>query len=162
MDEREAVELLRERLRETVRTHLVSDVPVGAFLSGGMDSSMIVALMAQDLQVKFKTFAIGVNEQDFNELPFARTAADYHHTEHIESYVESDLVSSLPDMIWHLDEPSDPIAACQYHAAALAAETAGSCCRNSWTSFRRRCPPLWPNRPARGLPASQRLRRSGD
>lgn len=122
LSDRAYLEQLTGKLRQTVEDHLVSDVPVGAFLSGGMDSSMIVALMAQDLQVKFKTFAIGVNEQDFNELPFARTVADHHHTEHIESYVESDLVSSLPDMIWHLDEPSDPIAACQYHAAALAAE----------------------------------------
>jgi asparagine synthase (glutamine-hydrolysing) len=87
-----------------------------------MDSSMIVAIMAQDLKADFQTFAIGVSAQDFNELPYARAVADFHHTHHVEACVEADLIAQLPDMIWHLDEPSDPIAACQYHAAALAAQ----------------------------------------
>lgn len=113
---------LREKLIQTVELHLISDVPVGAFLSGGMDSSMIVALMAQEQSESFQTFAIGVSEQDFDELPYARMVADYHHTSHVEARVQSDLVQSLPEMIWHLDEPSDPIAACQYHAAALASQ----------------------------------------
>jgi asparagine synthase (glutamine-hydrolysing) len=104
-----------------VASHLVSDVPVGAFLSGGMDSSMIVAIMARDLGASFKTFAIGVEEQDFNELPYARLVADRYHTSHVEERVEAKLIHSLPKMIWHLDEPSDPIAACQFYAAELAA-----------------------------------------
>jgi asparagine synthase (glutamine-hydrolysing) len=122
LTEAEFMTELRERLSQTVASHLISDVPVGAFLSGGMDSSMVVAMMAQEENRPFQTFAIGVSEQDFDELPYARLVADYHHTTHVEKRVQSDLIQSLPEMIWHLDEPSDPIAACQYHAAALAAQ----------------------------------------
>lgn len=122
LDERAYVDGLRERLREAVATHLISDVPVGAFLSGGLDSSMIVAMLAQDLGIRPSTFAVGVAEQDFNELPYARQVAEYHKTDHQEACVASNLMMALPEMIWHLDEPSDPIAACQYHAAALAAQ----------------------------------------
>ena len=120
LTDREYLDRLREQLREVVGAHLISDVPVGAFLSGGMDSSMVVAIMAQDLGADFQTFAVGVEEQDFNELPYARVVADHHHTRHVEACVRSNLIQTLPDMIWHLDEPSDPIAACQYHAAELA------------------------------------------
>jgi asparagine synthase (glutamine-hydrolysing) len=121
LPETELLERLREKLTQTVASHLVSDVPVGAFLSGGMDSSMIVAIMARDLGASFQTFAVGVEEQDFNELPYARLVAERYHTSHVEQRVEAKLVHSLPKMIWHLDEPSDPIAACQFYAAELAA-----------------------------------------
>ena len=122
LTETEFIDELNKRLSHTVSSHLISDVPVGAFLSGGMDSSMVVAMMAKEESRQFQTFAIGVSEQSFNELPYARQVADYCHTEHIEECVQSDLIQSLPEMIWHLDEPSDPIAACQYYAAALAAQ----------------------------------------
>jgi asparagine synthase (glutamine-hydrolysing) len=115
------VQALREKLAQAIDAHLVSDVPVGAFLSGGMDSSMIVAMMARNLTAPFKTFAIGVKNQSYNELPFARMVADRYQTRHFEQCVEFDLVRSLPRLIWHLDEPSDPIAACQFQAAKLAA-----------------------------------------
>jgi asparagine synthase (glutamine-hydrolysing) len=121
LDEDAFLDGLRTKLRDAVGSHLLSDVPVGAFLSGGLDSSMVVALLAQDLQRTPETFAVGVAEQDFNELPFAAEVARYHHTHHHEACVASNLLEALPQMIWHLDEPSDPIAACQYHAAALAA-----------------------------------------
>jgi asparagine synthase (glutamine-hydrolysing) len=121
LPEAEFMVSLHENLAQAIDSHLVSDVPVGAFLSGGLDSSMIVAIMARDLGASFKTFAIGVEEQDFNELPYARMVADRYHTGHVEECVESDLIQSLPKMIWHLDEPSDPIAACQFYAAELAA-----------------------------------------
>lgn len=111
---------LRERLMSSIEAHLVSDVPVGAFLSGGMDSSTIVALMARSLKGDFQTFAIGVAEQDFDELPYARQVAKHVDSCHVETCVDVDLVGLLPKMIWHLDEPSDPIAACMYHAAELA------------------------------------------
>jgi asparagine synthase (glutamine-hydrolysing) len=121
LNEQEYIEALRERLIETVGAHLVSDVPVGAYLSGGLDSSMIAAVMARELGQSFKTFAIGVEAQDFNELPFARLASDHLGTQHFESNVEANVIELLPKVIWHLDEPSDPIAACMFYAAQLAA-----------------------------------------
>jgi len=118
----EYVEALRERLSAAVESHLMSDVPLGAFLSGGMDSSTVVALMARLSDTPPKTFAVGVSEQDYNELPYARMVAAHYGTEHVEQVVASDLMRLLPRMIWHLDEPSDPIAACMFHAAALASQ----------------------------------------
>ncbi len=113
---------LNEKLVEVIDEHLVSDVPVGAFLSGGLDSSTIVAIMGKILPGRFKTFSIGVKEQDYNELPFARMVAKKYNTEHVERVVEADLIRLLPKMVWHLDEPSDPIASCMLHAAKLASE----------------------------------------
>ena len=119
--EAELLEQLQDKLRQAVASHLVSDVPVGAFLSGGMDSSMVVALMAEAGAAPFRTFAIGVHGQKDNELPFARLVADRYQTTHVEQSVDVHLLVDLPKIIWHLDEPSDPIAACQYAAAAVAA-----------------------------------------
>ncbi len=120
ISEPEILEALREQLQRTVESHLVSDVPVGAFLSGGLDSSLIVAILAGDLERKPKTFSIGVEESDFDELPFARMVAEQYGTQHAEERVSANLIQSLPKMIWHLDEPSDPIAACMFQAAQLA------------------------------------------
>lgn len=121
LTDQEYLDGLRDRMVNSIASHLISDVPVGAFLSGGLDSSMIVAMMAKDLGVSFKTFAIGVAETDFDETPFARMVANQYRTEHVEEHVRADMIHTLPEMIWHLDEPSDPIAACFYHAAGLAA-----------------------------------------
>jgi asparagine synthase (glutamine-hydrolysing) len=121
LSQQQYIDGLQEKLNQAISSHLLSDVPVGAFLSGGLDSSIIVAMMAQDLGLTARTFAVGVNGQDYNELPFARQVAEHHATDHTEERVTSDLITSLPEMIWHLDEPSDPIAACHYHAAAVAA-----------------------------------------
>ena len=120
LSESEILEALREQLQRTVESHLISDVPVGAFLSGGLDSSLIVAILTGDLARKAKTFSIGVEESDFDELPFARMVAEKYGTQHVEERVSANLIQSLPDMIWHLDEPSDPIAACMFQAAQLA------------------------------------------
>jgi len=122
LSEAEYLEGLREQLKRTVEAHLVSDVPVGAFLSGGLDSSMIVAVLSRDLHQKPKTFSVGVEESDFDESPYARMVADQYGTQHIEERVAADLIHSLPKMIWHMDEPSDPIAACMYEAARLASQ----------------------------------------
>jgi asparagine synthase (glutamine-hydrolysing) len=125
MSEEDAIAETSERIRDAVESHMISDVPVGAFLSGGMDSSLVVALMSDILRERgagpLSTFAIGVEAQDFNELPFARTVAEHCHTQHYEEIVAPDMVQLLPRMVWHLDEPSDPIAACMWHSAALAA-----------------------------------------
>lgn len=122
LSEQQFLQGLQNKLVDTVESHLVSDVPVGAFLSGGMDSSMIVALMAKDLKIRPQTFAVGVEEQDFDELPYARMVAEYYETDHTEARVQSDLMRLLPKIVWHMDEPSDPIAACMFHAAAIASK----------------------------------------
>ncbi len=113
---------LRNHLKETVSSHLAGDVTIGAFLSGGLDSSTIVAMMANSTSSPVATFAVGVKEHDFNELPYAKMVADYCHTHHIEKCVESNLIKMLPRIIWQLDEPSDPIAACIFQAANLASQ----------------------------------------
>lgn len=122
LKEEEYLECLDEQLMKTVESHLVSDVPVGSFLSGGMDTSMVVAMMGHILKNSFKTFSIGVKEQDYNELPYARIVSSRYGTEHIERIVSANLIQMSPKMIWFLDEPSDPIAACMFQAAKLASE----------------------------------------
>ena len=101
----------------------MSDVPVGAFLSGGIDSSLITALLAQHTADPVATFSIGVQEQDFNELPFAREVATQYHTDHHEQVVKADLVRLLPKMIWHLEEPADPFGVGVYLVSALASRS---------------------------------------
>ena len=120
LSESELLEGLHGKLKETLSSHLVSDVAVGAFLSGGLDSSMIVAALSRDLHQKPQTFSIGVEEEDFDELPYARLVAEHCGTRHVEQRVAANLIGSIPKMIWHMDEPSDPIAACMFQAARLA------------------------------------------
>jgi asparagine synthase (glutamine-hydrolysing) len=108
LDEREIEEQLNNLLVETVKLHLLSDVRVGAFLSGGIDSSTITAIMAKVSDSPIPTFSIGVRESDFNELPFARQVARKYGAEHHEWVVSADIVHLIPKMVWHMDEPSDP------------------------------------------------------
>lgn len=92
-------------LQETVRLHLLSDVPLGAFLSGGIDSSLLVALMTKE-QAKVKTFSVGFEGGGYyNELPHAKEVADAFHTEHRELTLTPDILNVLPKIIWHCDEP---------------------------------------------------------
>ena len=119
--EGELLDLLDRRLQDTVRDHLLSDVPVGSFLSGGIDSSLITALMARQLEGPVPTFSIGVREQGFNELPFAQQVAERYKTDHHAEVVSANLVRLLPEMVWHLDEPADPFGVGVYLASAVAA-----------------------------------------
>jgi len=96
---------LRERLQESVRAHLISDVPLGAFLSGGLDSSTVVALMSQVVSEPVQTFSIGFREGAFNELPYARALAERYRTNHHELIVEPQAVQRLPELLTHFDEP---------------------------------------------------------
>ena len=121
MSSSEWLDVVRDKLRAAIQSHLVSDVPVGAFLSGGMDSSMVVAMIRKDLGLPLTTIAIGDESPDFDERGYAALVADRYGTNHFEHAVKPNLVKLLPRMVWHLDEPSDPIAACQFHAAELAA-----------------------------------------
>jgi asparagine synthase (glutamine-hydrolysing) len=107
--ESEWVERIREGLQRSVRMQMVSDVPIGAFLSGGVDSSAVVAAMAQASSQPIRTYAIGFEggsaEQLYNELPYARRVAGLFGTEHHEIVVKPDVVGLLPKLIWQMDEP---------------------------------------------------------
>jgi asparagine synthase (glutamine-hydrolysing) len=120
LGEEELLEELEHRVLEAVRCHMVSDVPVGAFLSGGLDSSLIVAMMSKVSGQPFKTFSLDVPYQEYSELPFARRIAEQYHTQHYEDTIYPSLIKVLPDLLWHLDEPSDPLSACMYYLAEMA------------------------------------------
>jgi asparagine synthase (glutamine-hydrolysing) len=104
-DEREALAELRTVLAGAVRSHMISDVPLGAFLSGGIDSSIVVALMAQASDRPVKTFSIGFEEAGFDELPHARQVATHLGTDHHEFVVRPDALGILDRLVWHFDEP---------------------------------------------------------
>ena len=105
ISEEEAGERVVDLLRDAVRVRLMSEVPLGAFLSGGIDSSAIVALMAQESSEKVKTFSIGFEEQDFSELHHARRVAEYVGAEHHEFIVRPDAMEILPTLVEHYGEP---------------------------------------------------------
>lgn len=117
MGEKELVRALEELLLETVELHLVSDVPLGAFLSGGIDSSLVVAMMSKVSPGRVRTFSIGTAEQDYNELPYAKMVAERYGTEHREFIVKPDIVNIIPKLIWFMDEPTDPFAISVYYVA---------------------------------------------
>ncbi len=103
------VERLRAQLEQSVRMQMVSDVPIGAFLSGGVDSSAVVGFMAKHSEQPIRTYAIGFDggaaEALYNELPYARQVAQRFGTQHREIVVKPDVVSLLPRLLWHMDEP---------------------------------------------------------
>jgi asparagine synthase (glutamine-hydrolysing) len=101
----EAVERTAELLDDAVRIRLRSDVPLGAFLSGGVDSSLLVALMVRHLDRPVKTFSIGFSVAEYDETKYARQVAAHLGTEHHEFKVEPDAAAILPKMVWHYDEP---------------------------------------------------------
>jgi asparagine synthase (glutamine-hydrolysing) len=113
---------LAERVDEAVRTHMVSDVPVGALLSGGLDSSIVVACMAGHIESRVQTFCVGSDGRHFDERKFARRVADHCQTMHRERYVAGEPLRSIPQLVRCLDEPSDPIAACMVEASRLASQ----------------------------------------
>ena len=117
------MEGLHEVLDESVRLHLLSDVRVGAFLSGGIDSSTIAAMMAHHIDDPVPVFSIGVKEQSFNELPYARMVVDRYGMEAHEKVVSADMVHLIPKMIQHMDEPSDPYGVGVYLVSQVARET---------------------------------------
>jgi asparagine synthase (glutamine-hydrolysing) len=103
--EADAVTELRRVLSDAVRSHLISDVPLGAFLSGGIDSSLVVGLMSEVSGARVKTFSIGFDEPEFDELEPARRVAEHFGTEHHELVVKPDGVGILDRLVWHFDEP---------------------------------------------------------
>ena len=124
--EEEYAERLRDLLRDAVRAQLVSDVPFGAFLSGGVDSSTVVALMSEFLDQPVKTFAVGYGGEyaAASELPFARIVAERYETDHHEVLIEpSDFIELAEKVVWHLDQPiADNACLANYMVAALASK----------------------------------------
>ncbi|CAN5271737.1 MAG: asparagine synthase (glutamine-hydrolyzing) [Pyrinomonadaceae bacterium] len=118
LNEAEAGERAIELLRDAVRVRLMSEVPLGAFLSGGIDSSAVVALMSQESAAPVKTFSIGFEEQDFSELHHARRVAEHVGAEHHEFIVRPDALEVLPTLVEHYGEPyADSSAIPTYYVA---------------------------------------------
>ena len=118
------VKAYRDLLEGAVRSHLMSDVPLGVFLSGGLDSSAVAALMTHLRRGPIETFSVGYAEHAYSELPYARVVAQHLHAVHHEVLVsEQDFFDALPKLIWHEDEPIVwPSSVALYFAARLARE----------------------------------------
>jgi asparagine synthase (glutamine-hydrolysing) len=123
LTEEDAADGLLEVLREAVRLRMIADVPLGALLSGGIDSSIVVALMSQLSDRPVKTFSIGFDDQEFNELPHARRVAEWCGTEHHELIVRPNALEVLPTLVRHYGEPyADSSAIPSYYVAKLTRE----------------------------------------
>jgi asparagine synthase (glutamine-hydrolysing) len=118
--EADVLEQLDDTLRRVVEQHLVSDVPLGCFLSGGIDSSLIVAYAATTLKEPVRTFSIGVGEHSQDELPWARMVAEQYKTRHFEMVVDPDLALLTPKMVAATEEPVDPFGAGVYVVSEIA------------------------------------------
>ena len=117
-DFEEAKHLAADKLREAVRLRLIADVPLGAFLSGGIDSSIIVALMSELSDQPVKTFSIGFEEAEFSELGFAKLVAERYGCQHTEFVVKPEMADVLPKLAWHYGEPyADPSALPSYYVS---------------------------------------------
>ena len=119
--EEDYLDELRALLDEAVRIRLISDVPLGAFLSGGVDSSAVVALMSRHSARPVKTFSIGFHEDSYNELKYARLTAKRFGTDHHEFIVTPDVCHIVDELAWHFDEPfADSSAIPTYMVSKLA------------------------------------------
>lgn len=119
-DFRSTMEELERQMMSTVRYHLVSDVPVGAFLSGGMDSSLVVAMMSRFAKDPIKTFSGDVPYRGFSEITYAEMVSERYGTEGHNLTINPSLIRTLPELVWHLDEPSDSLSVCMYYISELA------------------------------------------
>src|SRR6266403_5332772 len=115
------IERLRDLLEQSVRLRLIADVPLGAFLSGGVDSSAVVATMARIGSGRVKTFSIGFSAKEYDETRYARMVAEHYATDHEEFVVEPDAVAVLPKLVRHYGEPfADPSAIPTYYVSEMA------------------------------------------
>lgn len=121
--EAEALERIDATLREAVRKRMIADVPLGAFLSGGVDSSLVVAMMSRLSSKPVKTFSIGFEEQDFSELEYANAVAKRYETEHNQIRLKPDVLAILPSLVWEYGEPfADSSAIPTYYVSKAARE----------------------------------------
>ena len=119
--EEDYLDELRSLIDEAVRIRLISEVPLGAFLSGGVDSSAVVGYMTRNMSQPVKTFSIGFNEDSYDELKYARIAAKHFGTDHHEFTVTPDIVKIVDELVWHFDEPfADSSALPTYMVSKLA------------------------------------------
>ena len=113
-------ERFRDLFEEAVKIRLRSDVPLGAFLSGGIDSSLVVAVMSRLMDQPVKTFSIGFEEEEYDEVRFARLIAEKYRTDHHEFTVKPDAVTILPKIVWHYNEPfADSSAIPTYYVSKM-------------------------------------------
>lgn len=113
-------EKILDKLEESVRLRMISDVPLGAFLSGGIDSSAVVGMMSRHSTQPVKTFSIGFEEEAFNELPYARRIAEKFGTDHTEFIVQPNAMEVLPMLVRHYEEPyADSSALPTYYVSKL-------------------------------------------
>ena len=119
----DAVDELKRVLLDAVRAHLISDVPLGAFLSGGIDSSLVVAMMSRVSGGRVKTFSIGFDQPQYDELQYARQVAERYDTDHHEDVVTPDGITILDTLVSHFDEPfGDASAIPTWYVSQLAAK----------------------------------------
>ena len=117
------MERIDAALREAVRKRMIADVPLGAFLSGGVDSSLVVAMMSQLSAKPVKTFSIGFAEQDFSELEYSDAVAKRYGTEHQQIRLQPDVLEILPFLVWEYGEPfADSSAIPTYYVPKAAKE----------------------------------------
>ncbi len=119
--EAETLDRIDELVGESVKLHLTSDVPVGAFLSGGLDSTLIASYAATVLGPELRTFSMGIPYRDLNELPAAAAVAARYGTRHFAQEVSPSIAADLPRLISALDEPADPLSVCLLHLAQMTA-----------------------------------------
>jgi asparagine synthase (glutamine-hydrolysing) len=120
-DRSELLEEIREHIRRAVRRRLIADVPLGAFLSGGVDSSAVVAAMARESSGSVKTFSIGFENESFNEVEYARTVARQYGTDHHEFVVKPEAIEMVPKLVRHYGEPfADSSAIPSFYLSELA------------------------------------------
>ena len=155
--EEEYLDRLDALLIESVRLRLVSEVPLGAFLSGGIDSSAVVAAMVETGASPVVTTSVGFDEQAFNELEYARTVANHLGTAQHEHIVRPDIVDLLPKLVWHLDEPfADHSAVPTYYVSKAAREhvtvaLSGDGGDELWAGYARHRVEQWESRARRWL-----------
>lgn len=122
-DEIELQHQLIDRLRESIRKRMISDVPIGSFLSGGVDSSLVSALMAELCSQPIRTFSIGFKEKDFDETEFAKMVSERYGTKHTVFVVKPDIHEILDKLVWHYNEPfADSSAIPTYYLSKMASE----------------------------------------
>ncbi len=115
----EALETMQHLMKDAVQMRLMSEVPLGAFLSGGIDSSLLVSLISLTSTKKPNTFSIGVVDDDFNELPYAKAVAEKYQTTHREYLIQPVIIDILPKVINLMDEPTDPFALSVYNISEV-------------------------------------------